>query len=440
MLCTLVIATCFVSRPAQSGAEEFSATKLDNWHHWRGPLATGFAPNAEPPLAWDEEKNIRWKASLPGRGSATPIVWGDRVFVVTAVKTDKVADTLPEPDPRFETRTERPRNYYQFVVMCFDRSTGKLLWQHPAAEAVPHEGHHQSHSYAAGSPTTDGRRLYVSFGSWGIYCYSLDGDPIWQRQLGKLRTRLGWGEAVTPVVHGDSLFINWDQEADSKLVCLDTGTGATRWEQPRDEKSSWNTPLIVEQKDRVQVVLNGTTRIRSYDVRDGAVLWQCAGMTTNAIPSCVTDGSFVYGVSGYRGAAAVAVPVNSSGEVTDGALRWSFAKGTPYVPSPLLTANRLLFTQANAQLLSIVDTESGKFLVERERLPSVNNFYASPSAAAGRVYLVDRGGTTLVLKLADKIEVLATNRLDDPIDASPVLVGKQLFLRGERFLYCIEEK
>lgn len=414
--------------------------KLDNWPHWRGPLATGYAPKADPPLKWDEKTNIRWKVKLPGRGSATPIIWGERVFVVAAVKTDKIADKLPEADPRFETRTERPKNYYRFIVLCFERDTGKIAWQHQAAEAVPHEGHHATHSYAAGSPTTDGERLYVSFGSQGIYCYSLSGKPLWSRQLGKLHTRLGWGEAVTPVVHGDALILNWDQEADSKIICLDAATGKTRWEKPREERSTWTTPLIVEQKDRVQVVLNGTNRIRSYDLRDGSLIWECPGLTVNPIPSCTTDGEFVYCMSGYRGSAAVAVPVGASGEVRKEQLRWSFARGTPYVPSPLLAGKRLYFTQANQQVFSIVDVESGKFLVERERLPTVTNFYASPAAAAGRIYLVDRTGTTLVLKLGDKVEVLAANRLNDSIDASPALVGKQLFLRGANYLYCIEEQ
>jgi outer membrane protein assembly factor BamB len=418
------------------GADE----KLDNWHHWRGPLATGFAPKAQPPIRWDEKTNIRWKVALPGRGSATPIVWGQRVFVVTAVKTDKTIDKLPDPDARFEMRTERPRNYYQFLVLCLDRETGKELWRHQAAESVPHEGHHDSHSYAAGSPTTDGRRLYVSFGSQGIYCYTLEGKLIWSRQLGKLHTRLAWGEAVTPAIHDGKLYVNWDQEADSKLFCLDAESGRTIWDKARDEKSSWNTPLVVEGKERTQVVLNGTTRIRSYDAISGKELWQCPGMTVNAIPSCVSDGSWIYCMSGYRGASAVAVPVGAQGEVVESSLAWKAAKGTPYVPSPLLVNGRLYFTQANQQVFSAVDAANGKFVIDRERLPSVTSFYASPAAAAGRIYLVDRTGTTVVLEQGDQVKVLATNRLADAIDASPVLVGKQMFLRGASSLYCIEER
>src|SRR5262249_6253607 len=249
--------------------------RLDNWHQWRGPLANGTAPKGDPPVSWDASTNIKWKAELPGRGSATPIVWGDQVFVVTAIKTDRTADAadLPRTDPKFQKNTKPPTNYSQFVVLSFDRDTGKLRWKQTAAEKVPHEGHHQTHSYAAGSPTTDGKYLYVSFGSFGIYCYDLAGKPQGQRGLGRLNTALGWGEAVTPAVHGDNLLLNWDQEADSALYCLDARTGQTRWKADRDEKTSWNTPLVVEHKGKWQVIVNATEYIRGYDLETGKELW-----------------------------------------------------------------------------------------------------------------------------------------------------------------------
>jgi outer membrane protein assembly factor BamB len=416
---------------------------LDNWPHWRGPLATGAAPTADPPLKWDASTNIKWKAALPGSGSATPIVWGDRVFVVTAVKTDRVATAadLPPIDPRFEVRTDAPKVFYRFDVICFDRGTGKIRWRHTAAERVPHEGHHQTHSYAAGSPTTDGQFLYVSFGSFGIFCYDLDGHPRWNRDLGPLHTRLGWGEAVTPVVHGDSLLLNWDQEVDSALFCLDARTGETRWRAARDEKTTWNTPVVVEHNGRTQVIVNGTTAIRAHDLATGKVLWQCGGMTVNPIPSPVVADGMAYVVSGFKGFGGVAVPLDSVGDVTENpAIRWRLKRGTPYVPSPVLVNGRLYFTQENSNLLTCLDIASGKPLIDRERLPGAGDFYASPIAAAGRVYFVDRNGTTVVLKQADKLEVLATNRLEDAIDASPVAVGRELLLRGAKNLYCIEQR
>src|SRR5262245_41395351 len=217
---TLPLATLILTLLAPGGwAGDLDRERLDNWHHWRGPLANGTGRKSNPPTTWDARTNIKWMAELPGRGSATPIVWGDQVFVVTAIETDRTAapSDLPKPDPRFNKRTTPPTNYYQFVVLSFDRQPGRLRWRHTAAERVPPEGHPGSHPYAAGSPTTDGKYLYVSFGSFGLYCYDLAGKLRWQRDLGRLNTRLGWGEAVTPVIHGDSLLVNWDQEADSAL-------------------------------------------------------------------------------------------------------------------------------------------------------------------------------------------------------------------------------
>jgi outer membrane protein assembly factor BamB len=438
-----IVFVLFLTVPLAARAETPGPERLDNWHQWRGPNADGTAAKADPPVQWDQKTNIKWKAPLPSRGSASPVVWGNRVFVLTAVKTDRAAkeEDLPKPDKRFKTNTTPPTNYYQFVVLCFDRTSGKELWKKVAAEMVPHEGHHPTHSYAAGSPTIDGKHLYVSFGSFGTYCYDLDGNLKWKRDLGRMNTRLGWGEAVTPVIHGDSLLLNFDQEADSALYCLDARDGKTRWKAERDEKTSWNTPLVVEHKGKTQVLINATNRARSYDLANGKVLWECGGMTTNAIPSPVVSRGIAYIVSGYKGAAAVAVSLDSTGDLTDSdKVLWKHGRGTPYVPSPLLVGDRLYFTQSNEALLTCLDIKTGKPVLDRVRLPGVNSFYASPVAAAGRIYLVDRDGTTLVLKQGDKLEVLATNRLDEAIDATPALAGKQIFLRGEKYLYCIEAK
>ncbi len=434
--CLLLACTWLTTAPVRTDE------RLDNWHQWRGPLANGTAPHGEPPLTWDAKTNIKWKVELPGQGSATPIVWGDQVFIATAIKTDRTADSadLPHVDRRLEKKTQPPTNYYQFVVLSLDRATGKLRWKQTAAEKVPHEGHHPTHSYAAGSPTTDGKFLYVSFGSFGIYCYDLAGKPQWQRELGRLNTRLGWGEAVTPVIHGDRLLLNWDQEVDSALICLDARTGKTLWKADRNEHTSWNTPLVVEHAGRWQVIVNATERIRSYDLETGKELWRCGGMTVNAIPSAVSADGVVYCMSGYRASAAVAISLDAEGDVTDSdKVLWRYGKGTPYVPSPLLVDGRLWFTQAYDAILTTLDVKTGKPVLRQERLPQLSSIYASPVAAAGRVYIVDRKGTTLVLKQGDQFKVLATNRLDDPVDASPIVVGKQLFLRGEKYLYCIEQ-
>jgi outer membrane protein assembly factor BamB len=441
MIRPVILTLALVAAATPVRTAEPAADPLDNWPQWRGPLANGTAPRGDPPVHWDDKDHVKWKAELPGRGSATPIVWGDQVFILTAIDTGRpaAAGDLPKADPQFQKRTQAPTTYHEFVVLSFDRRTGKLRWRQTATEQVPHEGHHPTHSYAAGSPVTDGRYLYASFGSWGLYCYDLDGKLQWQRDLGKMQTRLGWGEAVTPVLHGDTLVVNWDQEAGSYITALDAHTGKPRWKVDRDEHTSWNTPLVVDGNGRTQVVVNGTNRVRSYDLATGQLLWQCGGQTVNAIPSAVARDGRVICMSGYRGSAAYAIPLDATGDLTGtDKVAWHYSKGTPYVPSPLLAGDRLYFTQANDALLTCLDARTGKPLIDRARLPGLTSLYASPVGAAGRVYLTGRNGTTLVLKQADKLEILATNRLGDPIDASPVVVGKQLFLRGEKYLYCLE--
>jgi outer membrane protein assembly factor BamB len=410
-----------------------------SWPQWRGPLANGVAPHADPPVEWDEQTSIRWKVEIPGAGHATPIVWGKRIFLQTAVPTDRVAEEPPRPAE--DAKTTPPANFYQFVVLCLDRGTGDTLWSRIACEAVPHEGRHDTNSYASASPMTDGERLFVSFGSHGLFCFDLDGEQLWERDLGETRTRFGWGEAITPVVHGDSVIVNWDHEDDSFIVSLDAASGDDRWRRARDEPTTWSTPLIVEHGDRTQVIVNATNRVRSYDLDTGELLWQCGGQTVNAIPSPVVLGETVFCMSGYRGSALFALPLSAAGDVTGGEdIIWRREGGTPYVPSPLLYGERLYFTQGNTGGLTCLDARTGEVVFGPVRLPGISSLYGSPVGAAGRVYVVSRDGTAVVFNHADEFEVLAMNELDEEFDASPVAVGGQLLLRGERHLYCIERE
>jgi outer membrane protein assembly factor BamB len=424
-------------------AGEDSPKAMEQWPHWRGPLDTGAAPHGDPPITWDEKSNVAWKAEIPGRGSSTPIVWGDHVFVATALDTGRKArpEDIPKVAPRPDLQTKAPDTYHQFLLLCLDRKTGKEKWRRLCSERVPHEGYQETHSYAAGSPTTDGRHVWVSFGSRGVYCFDLAGKPRWERDLGLFYSRKGFGEASTPALHGDDLILNGDQEIDSKLIVLSASTGQTRWQVDRDEKTSWNTPLVVDYKGVTQVIVNGNNRARSYDLATGKVLWECGGQTVNPIPSAVAADGVAYLMSGYGGSFAVAVPLDARGDLTGtDKVLWKHTKGTPYCPSPLLVDGKLWFTQANDNALTCLDAKTGKAYFERVRLEGASGFYGSPVAAGGRVYLVDRDGVGIVLKQSTKVEVLATNRLDDRFDSSPAVVGQQLFLRGHHFLYCLEKK
>jgi outer membrane protein assembly factor BamB len=433
---------CFLLCVSTATADDFARDKLDNWHQWRGPEANGTSPHGKPPVKWDDKTHIKWKTELPGLGTSTPIVWGDLVFVLSALDTGRQADPadIPKQDEHFEKRTTPPTTYHQFIVLAIDRNTGKVRWKRVAAEEVPHEGHHPTHSYAAFSPTTDGKFLYVSFGSRGLYCYDFAGKLQWKRtDLPRLETRLGWGEGSSPTLHGDALIVPWDQEGPSRLYVLDARTGRTRWQVARDEVSTWNTPLVAEYRGRTQIILTGTKRIRSYDLADGREIWQCGGLTVNCIPSVVRFEDSVICMSGYKGAAAFRIPLDAAGDVTGSdKILWSYKRGTPYVPSPLLTGDRLYFTSANTPLLTCLNAKTGEVILDRQRLAGLRELYASPVEADGRIYITDRDGTTMVLERADKLKVLSVNRLDEPIDASPAVVGKQLFLRGAKHLYCIE--
>jgi outer membrane protein assembly factor BamB len=288
---------------------------------------------------------------------------------------------------------------------------------------------------------TDGKVLIASFGSFGLFAYNLQGKLLWEKDLGDMRTRNSFGEGSSPALHGNTAVVLWDHEGDDFIVALDTRDGRELWRQRRDEPTGWSTPLIVEHGGKVQVVVNGTNRVRAYDLADGTLLWECAGQTANAIPTPVVDGGRVIVMSGFRGSALQVIQLGGQGDLsgTD-AIVWSRNKGTPYVPSPLLYGSRLYFLSGNTGILSVLDAKSGRTDVEMERLEGISGVYASPVAADGRVYIAGRDGIVVVLKDGPKVEVLATNRLDDGFDASPALVGDRLFLRGRGSLYCLQEK
>jgi outer membrane protein assembly factor BamB len=424
--------------------DDFSAESLNHWHQWRGPRADGLSPEGDPPIQWGEadKKNVRWKVPLPGEGHATPIIWGERIFVLAAVKTEREVAALepPKMEPPGGYKTPRPVAHYQFVVLCLDRETGSVRWQRVAREVVPHEGRHATNTYASASPATDGRRVYASFGSHGLFCYDLEGERIWDRDLGDMVTRFGWGEGASPVLHGDSLIVNWDHEGESFLAVLDTANGETKWRVERDEVTSWSTPRVVEYGGRSQLIVPATRRITSYDLATGEVIWQCGGLTTNVIPAPVLFGDLVICMSGHGGNEVRAIRLDSRGDVTVSPQQvvWQSHNHAPYVPSPLVYGQQLFLTKANSAILKILNPGTGETLLDSARLPELKSIYASPVGAAGRVYITGREGVTLVLKNQPALDVLAINQLSEGIDASPAIVGREMFLRGRQHLYKIK--
>ena len=421
---------------------EFAEQVAENWHQWRGPDANGVSETARPVLHWSENRNVQWKKAIDGKGSSTPIVWGDKIFLLTAVDTGVVDPSLPRPEdqPRRIFGITHPNTQYEFVVLCLDRNDGRELWRRIANRKIPHEGHHGDNNFASASPVTDGSRLYCWFGSAGLYCYDLAGNKHWDLDLGPAVMGASLGEGSSPVWHDGRLVIVRDHQGQSFIYALDASTGEILWKRARDEDNSWATPRVVAKDGLVQVIASGSKAIVSYNLANGDTIWHCRGLTDNPIPSPVGDSNSIYFMTGYRGYALLALPLGRTGDLADtGAVLWRKNRGTPYTPSPVLAQDLLFFNQSNQALWSCLDARTGEVYVDRERLPGLATVYASPVASKRHLFVTGRNGKTVVLDRAKRLQVVATNQLDDVFDASPALAGDQILLRGNRYLYAIAE-
>ena len=411
------------------------------WPQWRGPLGTGVAPYADPPTEWSETKNIRWKLALPGMGHSTPIVWGDRVYISAAVPFGDSVDAVATHAPGAHDYVA-PTQRHKFVVLAINRADGTIIWERALRRELPHEGGHSTGSLASNSPVTDGEHLIVFFGSRGLYCLNMDGDLQWETDLGDMETLHAHGEGSSPALHGDTLVVNWDHEGQSFVVAFDKRTGKQRWKVQRDEVSSWSTPLVVVHEGKPQVVISATKRVRGYDLATGEVIWECAGLSSNVVASPVAADGMVYAGSSYDFQAMLAIRLDGAkGDITGtNNVVWTLDRLTPYVPSPLLYGQTLYFIRHNQAMLSCLNAKTGQTLVGPFRLGGIRNVFASPVGAADRVYITDRSGTTVVLSHTATPKFLALNRLDDSFSASPAIAAGELYLRGERNLYCIAEE
>lgn len=442
---------------AATPASAASTTELyqRNWPQWRGPAGNGLVLHGNPPLEWGEDKNVRWKVAIPGQGHATPIIWENRIFILTAVpepgQQASAAVRVPAgqvqpPAGGGESRRggggrgfggrSQPAQPQAFMVMCLDRRSGKTLWEKVARRDTPQPGLQPSNTHSSGSPVTDGERVYASFGSHGLYCYDFAGNQVWQKDLGKVDVT--FGEGSSPALAHGILVVVQDNNGPSFVYAFDAATGKEVWKQPRDERSGWTTPYIFEHSGKTQVVINGSRAVRSYDLRTGELLWQCGGLGSNPVPMIVADDRAVYAMSGHQSPTGLAIKLGGSGDLTgtDHVL-WRVTDITPYVPSPLLYGGLLYFPKRTSQMLSCLDAATGKPHFTEERLEAIAGIYASPIGVQGRIYIPGQNGATTVLERSTTLKILATNRLDDAFDASPAVVGNELFLRGRRNLYCL---
>ena len=420
----------------------FGESFADNWHQWRGPNATGVSPTADPPVAWSEKENVKWKVAIEGQGTSTPIIWNAKVFVLTAINTGVKDPSIPDPEDQPKTNffdIKQPNAQHAFVVLCLDRNTGKEIWRQVATTKIPHQGAHNDNDFAPASPTTDGKHLYCWFGSAGLFCYDLQGNKIWEKKLGEVKVGSSLGEGCSPVLHEGKLVIVRDHAGQSTIEVLDAKTGNTLWKRERDEGNAWATPRIIQHSGKTQVITAASGFVRSYDLDTGDIIWQCSGLTGNAIPCPVVEGDYVICMTGYQGYSAMAIPLTETGDISDSEkILWKKERGTPYIPSPLLYEGLIFYNQSNQAILTCLDAKTGEVAFGPKRVGELSNIYASPVGAGGRVYLTGRNGNTLVLERGPEYKVMALNKLDERFDASPAIAGNQLFLRGAKHLYCIE--
>ncbi|MDE0126254.1 MAG: PQQ-binding-like beta-propeller repeat protein [Bryobacterales bacterium] len=398
----------------------------DAWRQWRGPNNNGVA-ESDAPLTFSATENVKWRIRIPGKGHSTPVISDGRIYLTTAREagTDTETGALVEHD---------------FLVIAVDMETGREIWRRTAATAEPHEGYHRKYgSYASNSPVTDGETLIASFGSRGVYAYDMDGGLLWKKDIGPMRMRMAFGEGIAPLLHGDSVVLQNDHEGQSYIAVLDKRTGEERWRAERDERSSWPQPIVVNYGGREQLVTS-STRMRSYDLETGELIWEAGGLGPNAIPAVINvNNEMVIAMTGYRDPNLLAIQLGGRGDITDDPefVKWTNQRGNAYSASPVLHDGILYFV-TDRGLVNAFDAVTGEKHYHQQRLPSPYTFKASPVAASGKLYLASEEGDVIVLKLGTEYEVLAVNSMgDEMFVSSPVILDGNLFLRSEDELFCI---
>ncbi len=443
-----------------------TSSRAEDWTQFRGPTGSGVITDAKPPAEWSE-KNLTWKADVKGVAWSCPIVVGDKVFLTTAY-----SDGQPKPKAGGGFGGGgggfgkgggggAPKATYQFKVICLDRATGKPVWEKVAKEARPTIPTHGSNTYATETPVSDGERVYAYFGMTGLFCYDLKGEEVWKKDLGSFSMMAGWGTASSPVLDGDRIFIQCDNEEKSFLAAYDKKTGKELWKVNRSEKSGWSTPYVWKTKDRTGIVAGGGQKVRGYDPATGKVVWELevGGGQCSASPAGDAERLYVGvgqggfggkgGGGGGRGAGTLfAVKAGATGDITlkasessnDG-VAWTAPRGWPGAASPLVYDGYVYVLERNGGLVSCFDAKTGKAAYTKERIPNAKAFWASPWAADGKVFCLDEDGQTHVLKAGDTFEVLRVNKLGrDMFWASPAAADGTLFIRGLDALYCVGAK
>jgi outer membrane protein assembly factor BamB len=423
-----------------------SVVSASDWPQWRGPLGTGSSGERGLPTKWNPEENVAWTAQLGGLGLSSPVVWKDRVFLTSQVgggvlREGRHPTLVQESDPR--AAGERPLGgaraqpgKARFVVEAFHRSDGRRLWEY----ALDAEGElppvHEKHNLATSSAVTDGERVYALFGTGQLVALDVDGKLVWKRHLGADYSPflINWGHTSSPVVYEDSLILACYHSPASYLLALDRRTGKQLWKVDRGKDVlSYSTPLIVQTAQRSELVLNTSEGIEAHDAATGERLWSYAEASRFPIPMPVHHEGTIYTSRGYRSGPYLAIKTGGSGDISKTHVPWKVATGAPYVSS-LVHHDGLLYMAGDIGVVTCVDARTGE-RVWQERLGGV--FSASPVAADGKIYLLSEGGETVVLEAGRTPRVLARNKLDGRLLASPAVSGGRLFIRTDDRLFAI---
>jgi outer membrane protein assembly factor BamB len=428
-LCTALVAVTL-------GSVLVASSAAASWRQWRGPNNNGVAESAAP-TKFSATENVKWRVPIPGHGNSTPIIVGERIFLTTAVRTGSGQVSRGSGFGGGAGIAE-----HEFVVMALDKASGNVLWRRTALTTTPHEGHHEQYgSFASNSPVSDGQTVFASFGSRGVYAYDLKGNLKWKRDIAPLRMRLGVGEGTALVLDGNSLILQHDQQANSYVLVLDKRTGEVIWRAARDEESAWAQPLVVEYEGRKQLITS-STRVRTYDLETGELIWEAGGLGGNAIPAVIqVSDDMVIALTGWRNANLLAIKLGGKGDITGNPqyIKWTNTRGNSYTPSPVVH-DGILYLLADNGMLSAFDALTGEVHYMQQRMPGFPSYKASPVAAGDALYTVSENGMATVIKLGQQFHVVAANKMgDEMFVSSPVIVDGDLFLRSQDELFAISE-
>jgi len=418
-----------------------------NWPQFRGPRA-GVVEDQTLPDTWSMTEHVAWTVGIPGRGWSSPIVWGDRVFVTTAVAEGEIE--MPKKGLYLGGERNTPSDkVHQWKVYCIDYNNGKVLWDVIAHRGVPPYGLHLKNSHASETPVTDGERVYAYFGNVGLFCYDFNGNLLWSKKWDAFKTRYSWGTAASPVLYQDRLYIVNDNDQQSFLVALDKKTGEQVWRVDRAEKTNWATPCIWENDQRTELVTSGTGKVRSYDLA-GKPLWELAGTTTIAIPSPFPADGLLHVTGGF-----VADPVRPLYAIRPGAtgdislkegqssnefIAWCQRKAGPYNPTPIAYQG-YVYVLLDRGTLSCYEAKTGKEVYTGTRIAAgANAFTASPWANNGKLFCLSEDGDTFVIQAGPEFRLLGCNKLQEMCMATPAAVRGSLIIRTLSKLYRIHQQ